>query len=149
MIMSEVDTQRTHTLQRAQHVGRWQGASCGRIYHVCFPGGAGPRSLHGQRGSLLWARDVEAGDDCALRRRRNEERGSATWCRQTRLPLVSSHSRRNSFPPGLGEEFRRPSFAGVIVASTPRMCIVIYIVSCGRDEQAPCRGVGLRRGDER
>jgi len=67
--------------------------------------------------------------------------------------MQSRHSRclsqHNSFPPGLGEEFRRSLFAGVIVASTPRMCIVIYIVSCGRDEQAPCRGVGLRRGDER
>ena len=58
-------------------------------------------------------------------------------------------SRRNSFPSGLGEEFRRPLFAGVIVASTPRMCIVIYIVSGERDEHVPCRGPGLQRGDER
>src|SRR5664280_1384992 len=63
------------------------------------------------------------------------------------------HSRRlyrcNSFPPGFSEESRRSSFAGVIVVSTPRVCIVIYIVSGGRDEYVPCRALGLRRGDER
>src|SRR5450756_2849589 len=51
-------------------------------------------------------------------------------------------SRRNSFPSGLGEEFRRPLFAGVIVASTPRMCIVCLLYTSDAADDLLCLDLG-------